>query len=63
MSDKKIYTRKEVRYHVHQLRNIASKIDGYLALRRTATSRGKKSFYQRKIQEKTDEILQYLNQI
>jgi len=57
------YTRDEVRGYVHHLRNLVGKIDGYLELRRTTTSRGKKAYYQRKIQEKTDEISHFLDQI
>ena len=54
------YPYQDVRDFIHGLRNIVSKIDGYLDLRRNATSRGKKAFYQRKIQEKTDELISYL---
>jgi len=57
------YSYEEVRKYVHDLRGIVSKIDGYLELRRTTHSRGKKSYYQKKVQEKVDELTLYLDQI
>ena len=55
-SHKKYYERSEVRKFVHDLRNVTSKLNGYILLRLSTNSRGKKAFYMRKIREKAEEL-------